>query len=170
MLRWFLVVVGVLVAIGVAGYVVGLLLPRTHTARMEGVVAKAPAEIATILRDVRRYPSWRRGVVVEDISQTADAITYVELADKDRIAYRLTEPVRDGQFVATMSDSSLPFGGAWTITLTPEDAGTRVGIQEDGEVRDPVYRLFAHFVFGYTSSMKTYLENLGATDIAPPAA
>lgn len=169
MLRWVLIAIGVFVAIGVAGYVAGMLLPPTHTARMEGVVAKAPADIATILRDVRRYPGWRRGVVVQDISQTADAVTYVEVAGTDRIAYRLTEPVRDGQFVATITDPSLPFGGAWTITLTPEGAGTRVGIQEVGEVRDPVYRLFARFVFGYTSTMKTYLEDLGATGIAPPA-
>jgi uncharacterized protein YndB with AHSA1/START domain len=142
-----------------------MLLPRAHTARMEGVVAKPPVEIAAIIRDVRAYPNWRRGLVVQDISETTDAITYVELADEDRIAYRLAEPVRDAQFVATITDPSLPFGGAWTITLTPEGGGTRVRIQEDGEVRDPIYRLFAHFVFGYTSSMKTYLENLGATDI-----
>lgn len=166
MIKWALIVVGVLVAIGVAGYVTGLLLPRTHVARMEGVVARPPAEIAATIRDVRAYPSWRRGVVVQDIAEEADAITYVEVADEDRIAYRLTEPVRDGQFVATMTDPSLPFGGRWTITLTPEGSGTRVRIQEDGEVRDPVYRFFAHFVFGYTSSMKTYLANLGASGIA----
>jgi hypothetical protein len=165
MLRWVFIVVGILVTIGVAGYVAGMLLPPKHIARMKGVVAKPPAEIAAILRDVRSYPSWRRGVVVEEISQTADAITFVELAGNDRIAYRLTEPVRDEQLVATITDPSLPFGGAWTITLTPDGAGTRVGIEENGEVRKPVFRLFARFVFGYTATMKTYLQNLGATDI-----
>ena len=170
MLRWVLIAAGVLVAIGVASYLVGVLLPSRHTARMDGLVAKPPAEIAAILRDVRNYPGWRRGLVVEQISQAADAITYVEVTGKDRIAYRLTEPMRDGQFVATITDPSLPFGGAWTITLTPEGAGTRVGIQEDGEVRDPVYRFFSRFVFGHTSNMKAYLEDLGATGVSPPAA
>lgn len=170
MLKWACIVVGVLVALGVCIYGIGMSLPRTHVARMEGVVAKAPEEMAAVIRDVRSYPTWRRGVVVEDVAQEADAITYVELAEGDRIAYRLTEPVRDGQFVATMTDESLPFGGSWTITLTPEGDGARVRIQEDGDVRDPIYRFFAHFVFGYTSSMRNYLENLGATGIREPSA
>lgn len=170
MARWMLIVVGVLVALGVAIYGAGVVLPRAHVARMEGVVAKAPAEVAVIIRDVRAYPTWRHGVVVEDIAEEASAVTYVEVVDEDRIAYRLTEPVRDVQFVATMTDASLPFGGSWTITLTPEGAGTRVRIEEDGEVRDPVYRFFAHFIFGYTSSMKSYLESLGAADVAASGA
>lgn len=170
MIKWALIVIGVLVALGVCIYGIGISLPRTHVARMEGVVAKTPAEIAAVIRDVRSYPNWRHGVVVQDVTEGADAITYVELAEEDRIAYRLTEPVRDGQFVTTMTDESLPFGGSWTITLSPEDNGTRVRIQEDGDVRDPIYRFFAHFVFGYTSSMKNYLENLGATDVREPSA
>lgn len=165
MLRWVLIVAGVLVTLGIAGYVVGMLLPARHTARMKGVMAKPHAEVAAMLRDVRSYPRWRRGIVVEGISQTADAISFVELAGNDRIAYRLTEPLRDGQFVATMTDPNLPFGGAWTITLTPEGAGTRVAIQEDGEVRNPLFRLLARYVFGYTSNLQKYLEDLGATRI-----
>ena len=107
---------------------------------------------------------------MEDVAEDPDAITYIEVAEEDRIAYRLTEPARDSQFVATMTDPRLPFGGHWAITLTPEGAGTRVRIQEDGEVRDPIYRFFARFVFGYTSSMKNYLEGLGASDITEPVA
>ena len=134
MLKWLLIVVGVIVALGAAIYGTGAMLPRTHVARMEGVVEKSPAALAAIIRDVRAYPSWRRGVVVEDVTEASDAITYIEVAEEDRIAYRLTEPASDSQFVATMTDPSLPFGGHWTITLTPEGAGTRVRIQEDGEV------------------------------------
>ncbi|MBY0423605.1 MAG: SRPBCC family protein, partial [Parvularculaceae bacterium] len=130
---------------------------------------KPAAEIAAIIRDVEGYPRWR-GVVVEDVVVEADAVTYVEISEGDRIAFRLTEPIRDGQFVATMTDPALPFGGRWTITLTPDDSATRVRIEEDGEIRDPLYRFFAHFVFGYTSSMKSYLKNLGASEIAEPNA
>ncbi len=164
-MKWVLIVFGGIVTLGAAIYGTGAMLPRTHMARIEGVVMKSPVEVAAIIRDVRAYSAWRRGVVVQGVAEDADAITYVEVAGEDRIAYRLTEPVRDGQFVTTMTDPSLPFGGRWTITLAPEGAGTRVRIQEDGEVRDPIYRFFAHFVFGYTSSMKSYVENLGATEI-----
>lgn len=169
MLRWILIIAGVLTVLAAAIYLIGMALPRAHTAQMQGVVAKPVAEVAAIVRNVRDYPSWR-GIVVENIVETAGAITYVEIADGDRVAYRLTEPVRDGQFVTMITNPDLPYGGGWTISLSQDGAGTRVHIQEDGEIRDPIYRFFAHFVFGMTSSMRNYLESLGATDVDEPRA
>ncbi|MBL8548936.1 MAG: SRPBCC family protein [Hyphomonadaceae bacterium] len=166
MVRW--VIVGVCLLVGLSGgvYVAGAALPRTHVARVEGVIAKSPQEVAAIIRDVRAYPSWRDGLAIERVAAAAGAIEYVEVADGDRVAYRLTEPVRDAEFVTAIVDESLPYGGRWTISLTPEGAGARVRIQENGEVRDPLYRFFSRYVFGHTSSMKAYLNALGATEIA----
>ena len=171
MLRWVFIAVGILVVVVIVTYVGGMLLPRTHTASVEGVVGKSPIEVAAILRNVRNYPDWR-DVVVTDVAQSGAAVDYVEIVNKDRIAFRLTEPILDQEFLVTMTDPSLPFGGTWTIKLTPQGSGsTRVDIREDGEVRSPIFRVFAHFVFGYTASMKTYLEKLGATEIlAKPTA
>ena len=163
--KWLLASVGLAAALGAAVYGIGLLLPATHVARLEGLVARPPDQVAAAIRDVRAYPQWRSGVAVEGVVEGVDAIAYVEATD-DRIAYRLTEPVRGREFQTTITEPSLPFGGHWTIALTPEGPGTRVRIQEDGVVRDPVYRFFARFVFGYTSSMARYLRDLGASDIA----
>ncbi len=65
-------------------------------------------------------------------------------------------------YVAAITDDTLPFGGRWTFDLSPEGAGTRVRIVEDGEVRDPLYRFFARFVFGQTGSMIAWLDALEA--------
>jgi hypothetical protein len=132
MLRWVLIVGGVLVVLAGGVYAAGAALPRTHVARVEGVVAKSPREVAAIIRDVRAYPSWRSGVAVEQVVETAGAVDYVEVADGDRIASRLTEAPRDERFVAAITDESLPFGGRWTISLTPEGAGARVRVHEEG--------------------------------------
>lgn len=169
MMRWVLITVVALVAISAGAYITGLALPRAHVAVLEGVVARPVGEIAAAIRDVQAYPTWRVGVAIENLAVTGDGTTYVEVAEGERIAYRLTEPTRDQRFVAAITDPNLPFGGAWTITLTAEGAGVRVRIEERGEIRDPVYRLFAHFVFGYTSSLRGYLVALGATDIRAPA-
>ena len=166
MMRWILIVIATLAARVAAVYGIGAMLPRTHSASLEGIVARSPAEIAATIRDVSDYPSWRPGVVISDIAQSEGATTYVEQNGEDRISYRLTEPRQGEQFVATITDSALPFGGAWTIDLVPEGVATRVRIREDGEIRDPLYRFFAHFVFDYTSSMESYLTGLGATDVS----
>jgi hypothetical protein len=169
MMRVVLIVVGVLVAMGAIIYGLGMSAPRAHVAEVEGVVARPASEIAATIRAVENYGAWRKGVVVERIARTDDAVTYVEVADGDRIAYRLTEPDHDARFITTITDETLPFGGAWTISLTPEGAATRIRIREEGEVRDPLYRFFSRYVFGHTSSMKAYLTSLGATpkEVAP---
>lgn len=169
MMRVIFIVVGALVALVAAIYGLGMSTPRTHVAEVEGIVSRPPAEVAAAIRAVETYSTWRSGVVVEKIARTQGAVTYIEVADGDRIAYRLSEPERDARFVTMITDESLPFGGAWTISLAPEGAFTRVRIREVGEVRDPLYRFFARYVFGHASSMKTYLKHLGATpsEVAP---
>lgn len=150
--------VATLLALAALVYGVGVLQPQRHTARVERVIAMPVDVVAAHIRDVGDYPRWRK--VKVEIG--ADGATYVEEMDGDRIAYRLAEPSPGRQFVTTITDPDLPFGGAWTYDLAPEGAGTRVRIREDGDVRDPVYRFFARFVFGHSGSMNAWLDALEA--------
>jgi|CXWL01.1.fsa_nt_gi hypothetical protein len=162
--------VGVLAVAALAIYALGASTPRTHTAEVTRVIAAPPERIAARIRAVADYPNWRGGVAVENVNVTNDATTYVELAEGDRISYRLTEPEAGARFVATITDEKLPFGGAWTISIEPVPEGARVRIREDGVIRDALYRFFARYVFGYTSSIEGYLSRLaeaeGATRVS----
>ena len=162
LLRWLGVIVAVVMAVGAVVYGVGALLPRHHVARADRVVEAPIEEVAARIRGVRDYPRWRPGVAVEVRGEVDGAIVYVETAGDDRIAYRLSEPTPGRRFVTVMTDETLPFGGRWTFDLEPRGRSTLVRIREDGEIRDPLYRFFARFVFGYTSSMTGYLRALGA--------
>ena len=53
------------------------------------------------------------------------------------------------------------FGGTWTYELTPTEGGCELTITESGEIYNPIFRVFARFVFGYTATMETYLKQLG---------
>lgn len=161
-IKWVLGALAILVVIGGAIYGIGAAQPREHVARAERLIDMPTDAVAARLRDVAAYPNWRSGVTVEIVSQTPEALDYVEIADGERIAYRRIEPW-PGRFVSTITDETLPFGGAWTITLEPRGAQTLVKIEENGEVRDPIYRFFARFVFGYTSSMEAFLAALAAS-------
>lgn len=156
------VLVIVLLAGGV--FTLGAMTPANHSVEASRKIAAPPERVAARIRDVAAYPDWRPGVGVEDLTAGADAISYVETAEGDRIAYRLTEPEPGARFVATITDETLPFGGAWTISIEPAGAGARVHIREDGVVRDVLYRFFARYVFGYTSTMEQYLDSLAAAE------
>jgi hypothetical protein len=162
MVRWILGVIGVVLALGAIVYGVGASLRRDHVASVERVIPQPIEQVAARIRDVSAYPQWRN-VEVEDVAESDGAITYVEIADGDRIAYRRTEPEQGRVFISVITDDTLPFGGQWTFTLTTEGVNTRVRIEERGEVRDPLYRFFSRFVFGQTASMEQYLERLAAS-------
>lgn len=161
--RMGLVVVGALLAVAASVWGAGAALPREHRAARDAQVAAAPERVAALVRDVGSHATWRSGLqAVELQSRTATATRYREIGDDGTIAYELTEPVPGQRFVTRIVDPSLPFGGRWTIDVIPEAGATRVRIEEQGYVDDPVYRFFSALVFGHTATMERYLADLSA--------
>lgn len=76
----------------------------------------------------------------------------------------LLEVVEDDpprRLVGRIVDTGAPFGGSWTYQVTPVDGGSRVSVTEDGWVSNPIFRFMARFVFGYHSTLDSYLRALG---------
>jgi hypothetical protein len=67
------------------------------------------------------------------------------------------------RLVTRIADRNLPFGGTWTFDIAPTaDGGSELRIREDGEIYNVIFRFMARFFFGYTSSIESYLKDLGA--------
>ena len=163
-LKWVVTVAGVLVALFAAIWGIGLATPREHSARAERVIDMPVTAVAARIRNVREYPSWRRGVTVEVKEEREFRRVYAETSDGDRLEFDLRETIPDHTFVSHIVDSEmLPFGGRWTFTLIPEGERTRVEIHEEGHINSPLYRFFARYVFGYNSTLKSYLDALEAS-------
>lgn len=164
MWKWVAVAAAVPVGLGLIVYGIGALLPRLHVARAETLVGAPPARVAATIRAVEAQPRWRKGVTaIEVVERRANGLRYIERQGRDAILFDFAETVPDARFTSTIADPALPFGGTWTIVLTPEGAGTRVRIEEEGEVRSPVFRFFARFVFGHEATMRAYLADLERT-------
>ncbi len=161
MLIWLGIIVGTLVGLILLISAAGAMLPRAHVARVEALLSAPPARVAAMVRDVEAQPRWRRGVTaIEVVERRADGLLYIERQGRQPILFDFAETVPDTRFVGTIADPKLPFGGTWTFALTPEGAGTRLGIEEDGEVRNPAFRFLAKFVFGHEATMRRYLADL----------
>jgi hypothetical protein len=76
--------------------------------------------------------------------------------------YQIVEQVPPRRLVTRVADPDLPYGGTWTFELDPQPAGTRLTITERGEIYNPIFRVFARFVFGYAATMERYLDALEA--------
>lgn len=160
--KWVAGIVAVPVGLAAIVYGIGAMLPRDHVASAEAIVAAPPAEVAALVRDVERQPRWRSSVDAIEVLERrpGGALRYVERSGGDSITFDFAEEVPNARFRSSIADPALPFGGAWTIALAPAGAGTHISIEERGEVRDPVYRFFARFVFGHVGTMRTWLADL----------
>lgn len=161
MLKILLWIAGGLVALAGGVCAAGLALPRNHVAQAEQQIAAPPERVAALVRSVEAQPQWRKGVTAIEIQAREEGkVRYRERSGGDRIAFLLEEPAPGSVFRSTITDETLPFGGSWTITLAPSGAGTRVSIVEQGEVRNPIFRFLARFVFGHEATMRAYLADL----------
>lgn len=163
-MKWLALAAGLAVLVVVAVALVGSRLPRHHVAvRSARLHQPLPAVWDAIadplagaswrgdLRSVERLPDREGRLVWKERGRRGDALTLELMAD---------EPPR--RRVVRIADPSLPFGGTWTYELATEGDAVRVTITERGEVRNPVFRFLARFVFGHGGTMETFLEQLGA--------
>jgi len=162
-MKWVALAAGLVVLAVAVVALVGSLLPRHHvasrSARFHGplqavwdVVADplGAARWRGDLRSVERLPDREGRLVWKEIGRNGDALTLELVAD---------EPPR--RRVVRIADPSLPFGGTWTYELADEGDAVRVTITEHGEVRNPVFRFLARFVFGHGGTMESFLKLLG---------
>ena len=157
-----LIAFAVLVALvlGVAG--IGYTLPVRHRASRQITVRASPDSVFTAITMPPNFPAWRSKVTkVEMVAAPSGRTSYREDGGDGPILYEVDESVRPSRLVTRIADTSLPFGGTWTFDLSPAAEGTTVRITEDGEVYNPIFRFVSRFIMGHSSTIDTYLGDLG---------
>jgi hypothetical protein len=151
---------------------IGTSLPIDHQASCSATYAEPASGLFKLVEDdgdsVRWRPDIASAVLVSGKGPTAvwrETDVYGHT-----ITYRTTEFV-DGSILARTIDfvPGMPFGGTWTINVSPVETPSGnnssgrsdISIREDGKIYNPFFRFLARYVFGYTQSIQTYLENLG---------
>ncbi len=153
---------GVLLIVVGTVFAVGALLPREHIATGSVLIAHAPEEIWRVIRRVGELPAWRKSVTrVEIIEGPPESPTaWKEYSGRDAIPLRLEHSTPSRSLTTRIMDEKLPFGGTWTIDLTPDGSGTRVRVIENGFVNPPPFRFIAKFFMGHAATLRGYLADL----------
>lgn len=160
-LRWILFVAAVPVGSLALMYSIGMMLPEHHIAKAEITVRSPPFEVAQLIRDIEGHPRWRSEVTeIKVVERNATQVRYVEQSRDDTIAFQFKEERPGTRFRNTIVEPNFPFSGYWVIQVNPLDGGTAISIEEHGSVTNPVFRFLSHFIFGHTSRMKEYLNDL----------
>lgn len=161
-MRWVLWIGGGIV--GLAGVValVGAMLPVRHTASRRAKFRASPDALYAVIAGP---PDWRTGVKNFGVLPEANGRRqwWEEDTHRNKVTFEEVEARPGARLVTRIADRGLPFGGAWTFDITRlADGGSELRIREDGEVYNVIFRFMARFIFGYTSSIETYLKDLGA--------
>jgi uncharacterized protein YndB with AHSA1/START domain len=161
-MRWVLGTFGVVVAVVLVVYLVGLLVPKSHVASTSARYAASPDAIWATLTDASAFPNWRSDVSrVEILPDENGQRGWREYGKQGTVTYRVIEAVPSRRLVSRIADRDLPYGGTWTYELSPADSGTRLTITERGEVYNPIFRFVSRFVMGYTATMNGMLRAIG---------
>jgi hypothetical protein len=177
--RWIGTVVGLIVFVVLVLIGVGTSLPVRHVATCSADLTIHVDPIWKAVYDVEGS-TWRSNIARVDFPSPGAAVgdKWIEVdRSGNSIEYQRVSAVRDRRLVVRVVGQSAPFGGEWTYQFSPLPVGTRLSITEDGQIYNPIFRLMARYVTGYTSTMRTYLTDLGThfgespsvvcTDITP---
>jgi uncharacterized protein YndB with AHSA1/START domain len=161
MIRWILLVVGGLAALGALTAAVGYVLPKGHKASRTMTYAVPPDAVFAAIADVHRYPEWRSDVKSVDVlPDDGKGLLFRERGGNDAVLFRFDISEKPRRLVARIADPSLPFAGTWTYELQPSGAGTALTITEDGEVYNPIFRVMQKLFFSPYKTIDTYQADL----------
>jgi uncharacterized protein YndB with AHSA1/START domain len=127
--------VSLLVLAGIVA-LAGYSLPVNHEASRTAEFNKPPEVVWALIADPDGYRGWWDGAEVKT--------AVVESSPPSRL---VTKIVGETQF-----------GGTWTFEIAPTNNGSRLTITERGEIHNVLFRALAKYVFGYTSTMDSFLD------------
>ena len=102
-MKYALVFLGVILAVGIVITVVGMCTARDHETSMTRAYNAPVKAVYDLVRNYEEYPKWRTGVK----SMTRDgAARYVEESAHGKIPYQIVEELADTRLVSRIDDAN----------------------------------------------------------------
>lgn len=156
-------IVSIIALLAIAAGVIALIgsrLPEKHIASRSILLRQSPQEVYAVVRDFGSAPAWRSDIERIEVTNAGAPVRFREVGENGTVNYELVEDVPAQKMVTRILDTDLGYSGQWTYTFTAENGGTRVTIQEDGEVSNVLFRFMSRYVFGHTATIDSYLTSL----------
>lgn len=161
---WLIGIIGATVGLVILVVAIGALLPKQHVVIRKARFTQSPDILWQALIDYQAMPTWHPSTQRVERLPDRDGHPVWREVDKrgEGIAYETMEQVPPRRLVRRIADPTLPFGGNWTLDLTPVDNGCEITITERGEVYNPIFRFVSRFIMGHTAALDAYLKALGS--------
>jgi hypothetical protein len=161
MKKWLIYILAAVVVLVALVAVIGVMMPREHTASRAMRFRPKPADLFATVSDFARYPEWRPGVSRVDVEGPMGPGAIIrEHGANGTIPYRVEVFEPPSKIVTRIADPSLAFGGTWTFEVFQNDSGSELVLTENGEIYNPIFRVLAKFFFSPYETIDTYMADL----------
>ncbi|HVT43832.1 MAG TPA: SRPBCC family protein [Thermoanaerobaculia bacterium] len=155
------------VVIGIVAFV-GSRLPVSHVASRSILLPCSPEVVWSAISDFGAAPSWRSDVRRVDMLEPVDGRTrFREHGRHGAVTYEVSRAAPPELLITRIVDRDLGYSGSWTYSLAPENGGTRLTIEERGEVSNVIFRFVSRFVLGHDRTIETYQRALAKYSEGP---
>jgi hypothetical protein len=159
---WIVGSIGIVVGSLAAIFVIGCFVPRSHLVTRSIALKQTPQAVWQAVTDFANLPSWHADVV--KVERQPDRNTHELWKETYRGNYGLfletTESAAPARLVRTIADDGGPFTGRWEFTLAPIDGGCRLTLTEQGDIRNPFFRVMFRLYMRPEKYVVAYLAAL----------
>jgi len=164
-MRRLAVLVAVVSAIVGALIGAGLALPRDHVATSTIVLRQPPDTVWAVLRDLGDVSEWwpevREAALVPNDVEGREVWRYT-MRDRSTMLLVVESADQPTRLVTRIEAApGAAYGGSWVYEIVADGPGSKLSVTEQGWIANPIFRLLAHFVFGYHRTLDSYLAALG---------
>lgn len=145
-MKWILVAIGIFVLVILVVLILGLLQPVKHSVTRSIHLNQKPETVFAVLDNNSELPNWSSSVAKVEALPDRDGKPAFRCQLKwggMQMTMTQLEHTPPTRLVVAMSKDSGPALGTWTYQIVPDTVGSRVIVTEDGEIKNPFFRLMA---------------------------
>ena len=160
-MKWLWIVPLLFVGLIALIVLVGLLLPKHHTASRTARFKQPSAKVWSLIETPQSYKVWAPVKSIEMLPPR-DGQEAWKIVQKsgDSLSLALVERTPPSRLVTRIIDATA-FGGTWTWVITPVgDDSCTLSVTEDGDVHNPIFRFVTYFFMGHHGTIDAHLKAL----------
>jgi uncharacterized protein YndB with AHSA1/START domain len=162
-MRFLLILLFFLTVVTAGIYGAGSSLPE-EMITVRGAQFKAPVdEVWDLITNYEQLPRWNDGIAsVTPIPEPQTKETLWDIVDNDdrHMLLKVTHSEPKIRHRAEIMENDMPFRGSWQFTLTPNDEGTWLTLEERSIIKSPFLRFLTYYVLGSDYGIRAYLESM----------
>jgi ribosome-associated toxin RatA of RatAB toxin-antitoxin module len=145
-MKWMFIIGGIFVLTVLIVLVIGLLQPVKHSVTRSIRLKQKPEVVFALLDDMTNLPSWSSTVATVEPMPSNDGKAVARCTLKwGHMQMVMTEIERTPptRRVVEMAKENGTVLGTWTYEIVPDNDGCEVKLTEEGELKNPFFRVMA---------------------------